>query len=190
MNRHSLQCAACPLLLLLCISLLPGIGHADPKAPDQKAGLKPEGLASGLMTDFKEGYMIVQLDDQDEPIKFLFGPGMTIPTLTKSGVFPCNRINFKYKTDGDDKKVLAVEKVPGRQTGIVIGKAIKVYNDFWVSVKPQNGMIEGFALGANGKAIGEVLKTVKPGDLVAIKFTTDFERHRIVDMEVKPAPAK
>jgi hypothetical protein len=191
MNRHSLPHAACLLALLAGISLLPGTGRADTKDADKKAELKPEGTLSGLMTDFKDGYMMVQLDDRDEPIKFLFGPGMTIQTLTKQqGIFPCNRINLKYKTDGDDKKVLAAEKVPGRQNGIVIGKVIKVYNNFWVSVKPENGMIEGFALGGAAKNAGDVLKSLKPGDLVAIKYTTDGERHRIAQIEVKPAAEK
>jgi hypothetical protein len=190
MHRRSPAPAAFPTAFLLCISLLQGIGRADAKDPEQKAELKPEGVASGLMTDFKDGYMIVQLDNQEAPIKFLFGPGITIPTLTKQGIFPCNRINFKYKTEGDDKKVLGAEKVPGRQSGIVIGKVIKVYNDFWVSVKPQAGMIEGFALGGSSKDAAAILKSLKPDDLVAIKYITDFERHRIVQIETKPAPAK
>jgi len=197
MNRHSLQYAVCPLVLLLGISLLSCVLRADTKETDQKKpALKPEGTVSGLMTDFKEGkdgqdgYMMVQLDDQDEPIKFVFGPGITIPAITKQGIFPCNRISLKYKTKGDDKVVLSGEKLAGKQTGIVIGKVIKVYNNFWVSVKPENGMIEGFALGGNSKDAADILKTLKPDDVVAIKYTSDFERHRIVKIEVKPAPAK
>jgi hypothetical protein len=190
MNRQSLRHAGFSLLLLLGVSLLAGVVRGDQKDSDKKGPLKPEGVASGLMTDFKDNYMMVQLDDQEEPIKFIFGPGLSIPAITKQGIFPCNRINFKYKTEGDDKKVLAAEKLAGRPNGVVIGKAIKVYNNFWVSVKPTNGgMIEGFALGAS-KGPADVLKTVNPGDLVAIKYATDFERHRILQMEVKPAPAK
>jgi hypothetical protein len=190
MNRHSRLHAAFSIIVALCLSLAAGHVYADSKDPDTKGTLKPEGVASGLMTDFKDNYMLVQLDDQEEPIKFVFGPGITIPVLTKHGIFPCNRISFKYKTDGDDKKVVDAQKIPGKQGGIVIGTVIKVYNNFWVSVKPKNGMIEGFALGGGGKDSAEVLKSLNPGDLVAIKYATDFERHRIQQIEVKPAPAK
>ena len=191
MHRHPLPCAARLIVALLAVSLLPpALRGADAKAPDKKPELKPEGVTSGLMTDFKKEYMVVQLDDQDEPIQFYFTPGMSIQTLTKQGIFPCNRINFKYKTDGNDKIVLAAEKLGGRSGGIAIGTVIKVYNDFWVSIKPTNGdMIEGFALGGNAQ-IKPILHSLNPGDLVAIKYTTDFERHRIVQMEVKPAGRK
>jgi len=178
------------MILLLGVSLMPGIVRADKTGktdPSKPAELKPQGTVSGLMTDFKNDYMLVQLDDQPEPIKFMFGPGISIPVLTKHGIFPCNRISFKYKTDGGNKVILDADKLPGRQSGVAIGKVIKVYNDFWVSVKPNDGMIEGFALGANADQNKAILKSLNPGDLVAIKYSTDFERHRIVQMEVKPA---
>jgi len=122
MNRHLLPHAAFPLLLLLGVSLLAGIVRADQKDPDKSGALKPEGTISGLMTDFKNDYMLVQLDDQDEPTKFLYGPGIALPALTKRNIFPVDRITPKYKTEGDDKKVLAVEKVPGKQAGSSSGK--------------------------------------------------------------------
>ena len=191
MNRHSAQHVFCFVPLLLGVALLPGILRgADSKDADKKGDLKPAGQISGLMIDFKSDYMLVQLDDRDEPTKFLFGPGVTIPVLTKHGIFPCNRITLKYKSDGDDKKVVDAVKLPGRQAGIVVGKVIKVYNDFWVSVKPKEGMIEGFALGGNNKAAADTLKSLKPGDLVAIKYATDFERHRIQQIDVRPAATK
>ena len=51
-------------------------------------------------------------------------------------------------------------------------------------------MIEGFALGGNNKAAADTLKSLKPGDLVAIKYATDFERHRIQQIDVRPAATK
>lgn len=195
MERQLRPHAAFPLLLLIGLSLLAGIVRADPKDTGKKGALKPEGSVTGLMTDFKNDYMLVQLDDQDEPTKFLFGPGITIPVLTKHFIFPVDRITLKYKTEGEDKKVLDVVKVPGQKNGIVIGKAIRVYNNFWVSVKPDDGgMIEGFALNGDaakeGKAVSDILKSLNPGDRVAIKYATDFERHRILKIDVRPAKAK
>jgi hypothetical protein len=80
--------------------------------------------------------------------------------------------------------------VPGKQSGVVIGTVIKVYDNFWVSVKPTNGdMIEGFALGGNSAAVSkDVLKSLNPGDVVGIRYITDLERHRIQQIQVKPAP--
>jgi len=54
-------------------------------------------------------------------------------------------------------------------------------------------MIEGYAL--NGppektKAVSDILKSLNPGDLVAIKYATDFERHRILQIEVRPSPTR
>ncbi|HET6249823.1 MAG TPA: hypothetical protein VFE47_19190 [Tepidisphaeraceae bacterium] len=192
MNRFISARGTFLAFILTGLLLAPAIIQADDKGTEKKA-LKPQGTISGLMVDFKNDYITVQLDDQDEPTKFLYGPGITLQSLTKRGIFPVDRVNVKYKTDGDDKKVLAIEKVAGKASGVIIGKVIKVYNNFWVAVKPANGMIEGFAL--NGPGVDKtpgftVLKSLNPGDQVAIKYATDFERHRILQIEVKPAPAK
>jgi hypothetical protein len=82
--------------------------------------------------------------------------------------------------------------VAGKQSGVIVGKVLKVYNNFWVAIKPANGgMIEGFALNfppEKFKQSHDLIKTLQPGDTVAIKYATDFERHRILQMEVKAQP--
>ena len=62
------------------------------------------------------------------------------------------------------------------------GTVVKVYNNFWVEVKPRNGLADAYAPGANynDKAFMEKLRGLKPGDSVTITFTTDGERHRIL----------
>ena len=112
MNRHSPQRASSSFLFCLASRFCRAFCAPDSKDPDKKTDLKPEGTISGLMIDFKSDYMLVQFDDRDEPTKFLFGPGVTIPVLTKHGIFPCNRITLKYKSDGDDKKVLDAVSCP------------------------------------------------------------------------------
>jgi hypothetical protein len=193
MNRQLFPRAACPLLILFGVALLTGTVGADPKDPDKKGASKPRGTVSGIMTDFKNDFLLVQLDDQDEPTKFLYGPGITQKALANRHIFPIDRVNLKYKTEGDDKQVVAIEKVPGKPTDVIVGKVIKVYNNFWVSVKPDHGMIEGFALNGSPektRPASDILKSLNPGDLVAIKYATDFERHRILQIDVKSAPAK
>ena len=81
----------------------------------------------------------------------------------------------------------------GKPQGVVIGEVLKVYNNFWVAVKPKNGNIDGYALQwppEKYKQSHDLIKTLKPGDIVAIRYTTDSERHRILQMEVKPASSK
>lgn len=65
------------------------------------------------------------------------------------------------------------------------GVVVKVYNEFWVEVKPKKGPSDAYAPGANynNKAFMEKLKGLKPGDSVTIKFYTDFERHRILTLQ-------
>lgn len=192
MNRRSLL-SACPLIVIFGLALFAGFARADSKDSDKKSELKPAGVVGGLMTDFKNDHMVVQLDDQDEPINFFYASGITQPGLANQHIFPVDRINLKYKTEGDKKIVVAVEKVPGRANGVIIGKVLKVYGNFWVAVQPKEGMIEGFALNQSPDkptAVSDTLKSLNPGDLVAIKYATDFERHRILQLEVKPAPAK
>jgi hypothetical protein len=117
-------------LFLLGIFLFSGFVRADSKEPDKKP-VKTEGTVGGLLIDSKNDFMLVQLDDQDEPTKFIYGPGITLQGLLKEHIFGVDRVNVKFKTEGDDEKVL-----------------------------------------------------------VAIKYATDFERHRILEIQVKPSPAK
>jgi hypothetical protein len=156
---------------------------------------KTGGAASGLIVDMKDNFMTVQHDGEDEPTKYLYASGMTLEALThKAFIFNVDRVNIKFKLEGDDRRIVSIDKVPGQKQGVIIGTVIKVYNEFWVSVKPKTGLIEGFALNfppEKFKQSHDLIKTLKPGDLVAIKYGTDFERHRILQMEVKPpAPSK
>ena len=70
------------------------------------------------------------------------------------------------------------------------GDVVKVYNDFWIEVKPKSGVADAFAPGGdnyNDKNFMERLKGLKPGDSVTITYTTDFERHRIKTLRKDPA---
>jgi hypothetical protein len=61
-------------------------------------------------------------------------------------------------------------------------------NNFWIAVKPKNGPPDAVALGVDPRkrgAVVEVLKSLQKGDIVAVKYNTDFERHLIVQFEKK-----
>jgi hypothetical protein len=169
-----------------------------PARAAEPAGAKPAAkdvkIAAGLLVEKKGDSITVQADGEEAPVKYQIGPLTERRTLDEmKSIFDVQRVRVRYAAaDGDARQVVSVEKVPGRAKGIVIGEVVKVYNDFWVAVKPKDGMIEGFAL--NGppdkvKAAADVLKSLKPGDTVAIRYATDFERHRILEIEKKAAPA-
>jgi hypothetical protein len=167
------------------------LGSAASGAPKDSGKTASKDVVSGLLIDVKDDGIIVQHDGEADTTKYLYGGAITKAALLKQNIFNVDRVNVKFKADGDTRTLVAIEKVPGKQSGVIIGEVIKVYNEFWVAVKPKNGMIEGFAL--NGppdkvKPALDILKSLNPGDIVAIKYGTDFERHRILQIEVKPAP--
>jgi hypothetical protein len=97
-------------------------------------------------------------------------------------------MRIAYRQDGDVRRIVGVEKLMGRPTGVFVGEVMFVRGNFWVAVKPKNGLPDAFALGsdpAKGGRIAETLKSLQKGDVVAIKYTTDFERHRIADLQKK-----
>jgi hypothetical protein len=63
---------------------------------------------------------------------------------------------------------------------------VKVWNDFWVEVKPRNGPPDAYAPGSNykDKEFMAKLRGLKKGDSVTITFTTDSERHRILRLRI------
>ena len=98
------------------------------------------------------------------------------------------RIRIAYVEEGDARRIVAVEKLATRATGVFVGEVMFVVNDFWIAVKPKNGPPDAFALGQDprkGGPIVDLLKSLKKGDVVAVKYNTDFERHRIVQLEKK-----
>jgi hypothetical protein len=192
MSRHAFSSAALSLALLGTFFL----GSKALAAPKDSAKDAPKttGTASGLIVDMKKEFMTVQHDGEAEPTKYLYANGAGMETLThKMNIFGVDRVNIKYKLEGEDRRITAIEKVPGKSQGVIVGEVVKVYNNFWVAVKPKTGMIEGFALNwppEKFKQSHDLIKTLNPGDQVAIKYGTDFERHRILQMEVRPAQSK
>lgn len=91
---------------------------------------------------------------------------------------------------GQERLVTIKRHIP-KASGTMTGRVVKVYNDFWVEVKPKSGVADAFAPGADNynykdQAFMEKLKGLQPGDSVTITYTTDFERHRITTLRKNP----
>jgi hypothetical protein len=169
------------LLTRFCVVVLFAV-LGSPLAPAaDKDTAKQEGKVAGILIDKNKDSLTVKADGEDEPVKYLIdGSNKSLDKALKS-IFNASRVQLTYKTDGDSRQLATIKKQILRQKGKVTGLVVKVYNNFWVEVKPKNGLADAYAPGANykDKAFMEKLRGLKPGDSVTITFTTDFERHRI-----------
>jgi hypothetical protein len=151
-----------------------------------------EVKVAGILIDKTGDSLTVKPDGEDEPVKF------TIPKADKKvndalkSVFNACRVKLTYKKDGDAKQLTSVSRQILKEKGTVTGTVVKVYNNFWVEVKPKEGLNDAFAPGANynNKDFMDQLKALKPGDSVTIAYYTDFERHRIETLKKNDKPEK
>jgi hypothetical protein len=157
-----------------------------------KAAEKDEGKVAGILIDKNDNAITVKADGEDEPIKYLVGDGSNkkVAEALKS-IFNASRVQLTYKKDGDARQLVSIKKQILRDSGTVTGLVVKVYNDFWVEVKPKDGLADAYAPGANynDKEFMAKLKGLKPGDSVTLTFTTDGERHRIHAMRINATAA-
>ena len=84
----------------------------------------------------------------------------------------CSPVSPKARDPGSDQNRAHVE---------TFCPTVKVHNEFWIEFKPKTGPADAFAPGANynDKEFMARLKSLRQGDSVTIKYSTDFERHRI-----------
>ena len=161
------------------------------RAADSKAPSAKPVIVSGIYVDRKDnkGDLLTFLTDGEDEIKTYTLEGADKSTFAAmQKIFPNCRVKIAYKQDGDARHIVGIEKLATKPTGIFIGEVMFVQNNFWIAVKPKNGPPDAFALGSDprkGGPIVELLKTLQKGDIVAIRYTTDFERHRIAQLEKK-----
>jgi hypothetical protein len=169
-------------LLTVGTAFLPGFAAgAEEKKPAAK-----ETRVAGILMEKKDDWITVKADGEDEPVKYVIGnaPDKKVAEALKV-TFNASRVQLTYKKDGDSRKLVSIKKQVLKASGTVTGTVVKVHDDFWVEVKPKYGVADAFAPGAatfNDKEFMARLKALKPGDSVTIKYTTDFERHRIESM--------
>jgi len=137
---------------------------------------------SGNVTDRRDNWLMVRADGEEDPVKYVIPPDASKRMLLDlQGIFVVGRVRLVYELKDDSRQLISIKKVVLKTVGTVTGEVLHTY-DWWVEVKPKNGPPEGYALQfmADPKhEMADKLKTLKVGDIVTIKFFTDFERHRI-----------
>lgn len=172
-------------ILLTALSLNPVGQAADKPAAPQG------GKVAGIYIDKKDNYITVKADGEEAPVKYIIDPADKRLAEAFKSIFGAARVQLTYKQDGDDRRLLTIKKQVLKATGTVTGTVVKVYNNFWVEVKPKVGVSDAYAAGANykDKQFMDLLKSLQPGDSVTINFNTDFERHRILSLRKNPEKA-
>jgi len=176
------------LLAVLSLTAFPWPGGLSAEGDATAQG----GKVAGILIDRKDDWITVKADGEDEPVKYVIdGSDKKLHDAFKA-IFNACRVQLTYKKEGESRRLVSIKRQILKATGTVTGEVVKVYNDFWVEVKPKNGLSDAYAPGAqyNDKDFMAMLKALQPGESVTITFTTDFERHRIKTLRKNASPAK
>lgn len=156
-------------------------------APVPERTVSEQGVTvSGLVTEKKDNWLMVRADGEEDPVKYVIptDPG-TRMLLDLQSIFTVNRVRIVYEAKDDSRQLVRIKKVVLKTVGTVTGEVLQNY-DWWVAVKPKEGPPQGYALWYKPGTYDEIakeLKTLKIGDVVTIKFSTDSERHHIEVLE-------
>ena len=162
---------------------------ANRVAAAEKNAKKEGGKVAGILIDKNDDWITVKADGDDEPVKYIVDRSDKKLQEAFKSVFNACRVQLTYKNKDDSRQLVTIKRQIFKESGTVTGDVVKVHNDFWVEVKPKNGLADAFAPGANynDKEFMAQLKGLKAGDSVTITYTTDFERHRIKTLRKNPA---
>jgi len=146
-----------------------------------RAADKDGGKVAGIMIERKDDYITVKADGEDEPVKYVINKDedKKVVAAMKS-IFNASRVQLTYKKEGDTRRLVSIKKQVLKSTGVVTGTVVKVYDNFWVEVKPKDGLADAFAPNStnyNNKEFMATLRGLKKGDSVTISYNTDGERH-------------
>jgi hypothetical protein len=176
------------LVMLFCaVTLFTSFQRTLVASAADKDAANKEIKVAGILMQKQDASISVKADGEDEPVKYLINASDTKVTGAMQKIFDAARVQLTYKQDGDSRQLVSIKRQIFKDTGTITGNVVKVYNDFWVEVKPKTGASDAYAPGANfnDKNFMDKLKGLKPGDLVTIKFYTDFERHRIETLTIQ-----
>ena len=179
-GRQAFATRFCAVVLLVVIGF-PAIAPAE-----DKDAAKQEGKVAGILIEKKGASITVKADGEDEPVKYLIGKDSDKKVKESLKlIFDASRVQLTYKKDGDARQLLSIKKQVLKASGTVTGTVVKVYNDFWIEVKPKDGLSDAYAPNVasfKNKEFMDKLKGLQKGDSVTITFNTDFERHRILTL--------
>jgi hypothetical protein len=159
----------------------------------QKEGGKEDIKVAGILIEKKDKWITVKADGDDEPVKYVINDADKKVVEAMKGIFNASRVQLTYKKDGESRQLAGIKRQALKDKGKVTGIVVKVYDDFWVEVKPKDGPSDAFAPGATNykdKDFMAKLRGLKKGDSVTITFATDFERHRILTLQINDNPPK
>jgi hypothetical protein len=169
--------------LLFVVLILGSPTRADRMASAaDKEAKKDAGKVAGILIDKNDDWITVKADGDDEPVKYIVDRSDKKLQEANKVVFNACGVQLTYKKKDDSRQLVTIKRQIFKESGTVTGEVVKVHNEFWVEVKPKNGVADAFAPGAdnfNDKEFMQKLKSLKAGDSVTITYTTDFERHRI-----------
>jgi hypothetical protein len=137
---------------------------------------------AGIVIDKGDKWIKVKTDGEEDAVKYVYDPADKKLAAALKGIFTVSRVQVVYEPGDGDARLVRITKAKTKTTGTVTGEVLAVHDNFWIEVKPKDGPPDGYALNyppEKYKAVAETLKGLKKGDTITLRFTTDFERHRI-----------
>jgi hypothetical protein len=173
-----------PIALLFTVLGSPTVAPAADKNAD-----KDSGKVAGIMIDRNDDFITVKADGEDEPVKYIINKEDKKVVTAMKSIFNASRVQLTWKKEDEKRRLVGIQRQILKSSGTVTGSVVKVYNNFWVEVKPKDGLADAYAPNGtnyNDKDFMATLKGLKKGDSVTITFNTDGERHRILKLRVNP----
>jgi hypothetical protein len=135
-------------VLICCAFVLLAVPWADHAAlAADKDATKDGGKVAGILIDKNADSITVKADGEDEPVKYVIDASDKSLQAAFKSVFNASRVQLTYKTVGDSRMLVSIKRQVLRASGTVTGEVVKLYNGFWVEVKPKNGLADAYAAG-------------------------------------------
>ena len=174
-HRHLVRVACAIALLGAALGSNPVIGAADKEKPK---------TAYGILMEKRDKWIELKADGEDAAVKYSFDAADKKLAAALKPIFNVSRVGLAYRlgSDGESRQLVGIRKLRTAAVGTVTGEVLAVHNNFWIELKPKGQPPDGYALNGPAekfKGFVEIMKGLKKGDIVTIRFSTDFERHRI-----------